>query len=231
MDADGFEGGVVHGAIERGSIAEALVREAKGWHYGAVAAPHPPPERLVKRPLIAVYGSSIAQEGDDAWRLAYALGRELVDAGADVMTGGYGGVMAACSKGAHEAGGRVVGVTVELFEARGPVNPWVTERVHTPDLFARLRHLVEHADGFVVAPGSVGTLTELFLTWTLVSVRSKADAPLVLLGDHWDEYLAAHRHPALVPHHLFEFVSTAATPADAARRVLSPVTVRAGLVK
>ena len=76
------------------------------------------------RPLIAVFGSSTVQESDRAYRLAYELGRELALVGADVMTGGYSGTMEACSKGAHEAGGHVVGVTVELFEKRGPVNRW-----------------------------------------------------------------------------------------------------------
>src|SRR5512147_1308874 len=122
-------------------------------------------------PRIAVYGSSTAREGDAAWRIAHALGGELARAGAAVMTGGYGGIMEACSQGAHDAGGHVVGVTVDLFEQRGPVNRFVRERVHTPDLYERLRYLVHHADGFVTVPGSIGTLTELFLTWTMLSVK------------------------------------------------------------
>src|SRR5881397_2903323 len=102
-----------------------------------------------RAPLIAVYGSSTKRESDAAWQQAYALGAELARHGAAVMTGGYGGIMEACLRGAHEAGGHVVGVTVELFEARGPVNRWVKERVHTPRLYARLEHLIEHAAGFV----------------------------------------------------------------------------------
>ena len=173
------------------------------------------------RPLIAVYGSSTVRESDPAWRLAYDLGRSLALSGADVMTGGYGGVMEACSRGAHDGGGHVVGVTVELFEARGPANAYVRERVHTADLYERLRHIVERADGFVVAPGSIGTLTELFLTWTLLSVKGRRDAPLVLLGEHWEAWLAAHRQPMLVPEHLFKWVAMARTPEEAARLVLS----------
>ncbi len=95
-----------------------------------------------QRPLIAVYGSSTTREGQPAYDLALALGRHLGELGADVMTGGYSGVMEACSRGAREAGARAVGVTVELFEARGPANRWVNERVHTPDLYARLQHIV-----------------------------------------------------------------------------------------
>lgn len=172
-------------------------------------------------PRIAVFGSSTAREGQPAWTLGFELGRELARAGATVITGGYGGTMAAVSRGAHEAGGHVVGVTVELFEARGPVNDWVRERVHTSDLFERLRYLVNHADGFVTLPGSIGTLTELYLTWTLLSVSGRAAAPLVVLGDMWRDVFDAHRHPALIPEHLFDHVQIAETPAEAARRVLA----------
>ena len=172
------------------------------------------------RPCIAVFGSSTVRPGEPAWDLGVALGRELALAGATVMTGGYGGLMEACSQGAHEAGGHVVGVMVELFEARGPVNRWVHERVHTDRLTARLEHLVERATGYVVLPGSVGTLTELFLVWTLVSVRGHAHAPVVLLGEHWPAFLNALREPDLVVPRLFEFVECAANPADAARRAI-----------
>jgi hypothetical protein len=174
-----------------------------------------------ERPLIAVYGSSTAREGQPAYDMALALGRHLAELGADVMTGGYSGVMEACSRGAREAGARAVGVTVELFEGRGPVNAWVSERVHTPDLYARLQHIVARADGFVVTPGSIGTLTELYLTWTLVSVQARPHAPIVLLGERWPAVLEAHRGGEAVPERLYDFVEHALDPLDAARRVMA----------
>lgn len=173
------------------------------------------------RPLIAVFGSSTVQPHEPAWRLAYDLGRALAESGADLMTGGYSGTMEACSRGANEAGGHVIGVTVELFEPRGPANRWVKERVHTATLYQRLEYLIERASGFVVLPGSLGTLTELFLAWTLLSVQGRAAAPLVLLGDHWRDFLTALRHPDMVRPGLFPFVEVAADPADAARRALA----------
>jgi len=173
-----------------------------------------------RNPQIAVFGSSTVRPADAAWSLGVALGRELALAGADVMTGGYGGAMEACSQGANEAGGHVVGVTVELFETRGPVNRWVHERVHTPRLYSRLEHLIERADGFVVLPGSIGTLTELFLAWTLVGVGARTHAPIVLLGDMWPPVLEALRHPDAIPPRLFELVTLTLDPAEAARIAL-----------
>ncbi len=172
-----------------------------------------------RQPVVAVFGSSTIGEGDPAYAGVVALGSELARAGFAVMSGGYGGAMAAVSRGAHEAGGHVIGVTVELFERRGPVNPWVRERVHTPDLHERLRHLVRTADAFIAVNGSIGTLTELFLTWTLLSVSARPPAPLVLMGEHWHGWLAAQRAPGLVPGHLFGFVEVADTPRAAAQSV------------
>jgi hypothetical protein len=183
----------------------------------------PPP-----RPLIAVFGSSTITPADAPWPLALELGRELALAGADVMTGGYGGAMEACSRGAHEAGGHVIGVTVELFEKRGPANRWVKERVHTPRLYDRFQFLMDNATGFVVLPGSIGTLTELFLAWTLVSVRGRDPAPIVLLGAHWPELLSALRRPEGIPSELFQHVQVASDPRDAAQRAIAANRAAAG---
>jgi predicted Rossmann-fold nucleotide-binding protein len=117
----------------------------------------------------------------------------------------------------------VIGVTVDLFERRGPVNPWVRERVHTPDLFERLRHLVHSADGFVAVAGSIGTLTELFLVWTMVSAEGRAAAPIVLMGPQWRAWLELHRGPAFVPARLHELVRVADTPELAAEAVVAGI--------
>jgi uncharacterized protein (TIGR00730 family) len=173
-----------------------------------------------RRPLIAVFGSSTIPEGSERYREAEELGRRLAEGGADVVTGGYGGAMAACSRGARAAGGHVVGVTVELFERRGPANAWVDERVHAPDLFERLRTIIGRADGFIAVAGSVGTLAEVFLTWNLLMAGARPVVPLVLLGRPWREWLEAQRAPDLVLPELFAYVCVADTPAEAARAVL-----------
>lgn len=178
-----------------------------------------------RRPLIAVFGSSTMQPHEPAYDDARRLGAELARHGAAVMTGGYDGAMAAVSEGAHEAGGHVVGVTVEMFEGRGPVNRWVRERVHTRTIFERLEQLVHRADGFVAVTGSVGTLNEVFLAWTLLGVSARQPAPLVLMGTHWHAWLDAHRAPGFLPAHLFDLIEVADTPQSAAERVLSRLTV------
>jgi uncharacterized protein (TIGR00730 family) len=172
-----------------------------------------------RAPVVAVFGSSTLREGDAAYGEIRRLGAELARRGFAVMTGGYDGAMAAASRGADEAGGHVIGVTVETFEARGPANPWVRERVHTADLPERLRVLAARADAFVVVTGSIGTLTELFLCWTLVAVGARPRAPLVLMGEHWHEWIELHRSPGFVAEHLFRWVEVADSPEETAQRV------------
>jgi uncharacterized protein (TIGR00730 family) len=178
---------------------------------------------------VAVFGSSTVREPDAAWREAHELGGALARRGVATMSGGYGGAMAAVSRGAHEAGGHVIGVTVDLFERRGPVNPWVRERVHTPDLFERLRHLVHAADGYVAVAGSIGTLTEVFLVWTLVSVEGRPAAPIVLMGPQWHAWLELHRGPAFVPARLHALVEVADTPELAAAAVVAGIARAQGI--
>ena len=111
--------------------------------------------------------------------------------------------------------------------SKAPANPgvsrWVKERVHAPDLFERLRHIISRADGFVAVSGSVGTITEILLTWNLLLTRARPPAPLVLLGAPWKGWLDAHREPGLVLPELFSFVGLAETPEEAVRLVLDGV--------
>lgn len=192
------------------------------------ATPNGAPVTTIRRPIVAVFGSSTLAPTDPVYAEVRELGAGLARGGAATMTGGYDGAMAAASQGAAEAGGHVIGVTVELFEKRGPVNRWVTERVHTPDLFARLRHLVDHADGYVVVAGSIGTLNELFLVWTLASVSTHSPTPIVLMGSQWHDWLAAHREPRFVPERLHRFVQVADTPSAAAEAVLAGIATARG---
>src|SRR5262245_22119340 len=195
-----------------------MARDGWEWHTGA----HSRLGGLVSAsPIVAVFGSSTFRVDDRPYQLAHDLGRELARQGATVMTGGYAGVMEACSRGAHEAGGHVIGVTVELYEKRGRANRWIRERIHTPDLFERLRHLMTRPDGYVVLPGSVGTCTALFLAWPLLPGRARPRAPLILLSARWNAILDAHRGEHLIPEALFHSVRIATSPAEAARAALA----------
>jgi uncharacterized protein (TIGR00725 family) len=170
-------------------------------------------------PRIAVYGSSLLGVNDPGYPMAYDLGAALARGGATVVTGGYGGVMAAASRGAAEAGGHVIGVTVEPYADRGSGNRWVAERIHTVDLLERMRELVVTPDARVAVEPSLGTLNEVFLAWTLASQGAIKPGSLVLLGPRWPDYLEAHRD--VVGGELLTHLRCASTAAEAAQLALT----------
>jgi predicted Rossmann-fold nucleotide-binding protein len=97
--------------------------------------------------------------------------------------------MEAASRGAHEAGGHVVGVTCTLIEDWRSLraNAWVREEKRFATLRERLYHLVEFCDAAVALPGGIGTLSEVALTWSLLQTRELKSKPLVLVGQAWSQ--------------------------------------------
>jgi uncharacterized protein (TIGR00725 family) len=106
---------------------------------------------------VGVVGSSSPSPQLEA--VAEQVGRELAIAGAVVVTGGLGGVMAAATRGAVEAGGMTIGILPGLD--RKEANPWV--RAAIPTGIGELRNgLVVRASDVVIAiGGEYGTLSEI----------------------------------------------------------------------
>lgn len=136
---------------------------------------------------IAVFGGSQPKEGDAAYTEAYELGRLLGQAGHTVLTGGYIGVMEAVSRGAHEAGGHVIGVTCDEIERWRPVAPnrWIKEEWRAQTLLERLQTIITRSDAALALPGGPGTLTEIALTWNLMIIQVLSPRPLILVGSGW----------------------------------------------
>jgi len=137
---------------------------------------------------VAVFGSSEPVPGDALYERGRRLGRLLAEAGFSVVSGGYGGVMEAASRGAREAGGTTIGVTCAIFSWRRP-NEYLGQVVETADLFERTRALVQRSEGFVVLPGKAGTLAELSLLWALHRAGCLGGRPVLLLGARWTTLL------------------------------------------
>jgi uncharacterized protein (TIGR00730 family) len=109
------------------------------------------------------------------------IGRALTAAGFAVITGGGPGAMEAANKGALEAGGISVGLGIELPFEQG-LNPYVDIGVNFRYFFVRKTMFVKYAKGFVVLPGGLGTMDELFEALTLVQTRKVTKFPIVLFG-------------------------------------------------
>src|SRR5438270_9889332 len=142
-------------------------------------------------PAVTVFGGSRVEPDSDEYLQAQSLGRALAERGFDVVTGGYNGVMEAVSRGAKEAGGHVVGVTVDLTAThfqRLP-NSYLDQEVRTAALLERIDKLVELGAAYVVLPGGAGTLAELGIVWNLALLGALQDKPLVVVGSGWERVL------------------------------------------
>ncbi|HMA46434.1 MAG TPA: TIGR00725 family protein, partial [Frankiaceae bacterium] len=108
---------------------------------------------------VAVVGPGEASAGQE--EVAYEVGARLARAGLLVVTGGLGGVMAAASRGAVEAGGRTLGLLPGTDPAAA--NPWVQAVVPTGLGQARNALVVGSAAALVAVGGGWGTLSEVAL--------------------------------------------------------------------
>jgi uncharacterized protein (TIGR00730 family) len=149
-------------------------------------------------PAISCFGSARTKPDDPVYAVGEEVGRKLSAAGFAVITGGGPGVMEAVNKGASEGGGTSVGLGIELPFESG-LNPWVDIGINFRYFFARKTMFVKYSQGFVVLPGGLGTLDELFEALTLVQTRKVTSFPLVLLGsDYWQGMIDWLRDRALV---------------------------------
>jgi len=159
---------------------------------------------------VTVFGGAQPKEGSTAYNQARELGALLAQHGHAVLTGGYMGTMEAVSRGAHETGGHVIGVTcvdIEKWRGASP-NPWVKEERRMQTLLERLSGLIEGCDAAFALPGGAGTLTEISLMWNLMIVESLPPRPLTLIGSGWqstfnqffhqfDRFMPAHQREML----------------------------------
>ncbi|MDZ7727921.1 MAG: TIGR00730 family Rossman fold protein [Dehalococcoidia bacterium] len=134
-------------------------------------------------PCVTVFGSARFTEDHPAYRDGLAIGQELARSGFTTMTGGGPGVMEAANRGAREAGGRSVGATIQL--PNETPNAYLDRSVHFRYFFVRKVMLVKYSYGFIVCPGGLGTLDEVFETATLVQTGKIHDFPIVLFGSRF----------------------------------------------
>lgn len=161
---------------------------------------------------IGVMGSARLTEKDNWWTGAYQLGALLAAKGFVIVTGGYGGLMAAVSRGAHEVGGQVIGLTMQHWTNVEP-NQWNADLRWSHNYGTRLNHFLS-CDGVIALPGGVGTLSEMALAWAASQTEGKA-LPLVLLGECWPPIIQSLRENLIVSDGDLSLLRFAASPEEA----------------
>ncbi len=140
-------------------------------------------------PCVTVFGSARFKEDNRYYQMARETGSVLARKGFAVMTGAGPGIMEAANRGAREAGGLSVGCNIELEHESKP-NDYLDHYVDFRYFFIRKVMMVKYSKAFVLMPGGVGTLDEIFETSTLIQCRKISDFPLVLMGvDFWTPLL------------------------------------------
>jgi uncharacterized protein (TIGR00730 family) len=133
-----------------------------------------------------------------------------------VVTGGGPGLMEAANRGAHDAGGKSMGLNIVLPMEQCP-NPYVTPELSFQFHYFAVRkmHFLMRARALVAFPGGFGTLDELFETLTLIQTKKIKPVPVLLFGrEYWEKIInfdALAEEGTVDPEDLslFEYVETA----------------------
>jgi uncharacterized protein (TIGR00730 family) len=130
---------------------------------------------------VTVFGSARLPETNLYYQKARELGQKLSQAGHSVITGGGGGIMEAANRGAHEAGGKSIGLNIELPHEQ-TLNSYTTDNLEFHYFFARKVMLALSSKVYVYFPGGFGTLDEFSEILTLVETQKIPPVPIILFG-------------------------------------------------
>ncbi len=99
--------------------------------------------------------------------------------------------MEAVSRGAKDAGGRTIGITMRTSKSRA--NQWIDQEIQKENWQERLFDLIDRGGAYIVCPGGTGTLVELAVVWEMINKRLMETKPMVLLGDFWQPVIQCIR--------------------------------------
>lgn len=145
-------------------------------------------EQLAKiGPCISIFGSARTKQSSKYYKLTVEISKKISEAGFGIISGGGPGIMEAANKGARLAGGKSVGLNIELPFEQKP-NEYID-----PDnslgfdyFFVRKVMFTKYAQGFVMMPGGWGTLDEFFEVATLIQTRKFTLTPTICVGsEYW----------------------------------------------
>jgi len=161
------------------------IKANDSWHIFKIMSEFVQGFELMARigPCVSIFGSARTRPGNPNYELAEKIAFGLAMNGFGIITGGGPGIMEAGNKGAQAAGGRSVGLNIELpFEQSS--NPYVDrdKSMHFDYFFVRKLMFTKYAQGFIVLPGGFGTMDELFEALTLIQTGKVARFPIVLVG-------------------------------------------------
>jgi len=145
---------------------------------------------------VCVYCGSNRGTRPDYANAARALGTLLAQRGITLVYGaGNIGLMGICADAALAAGGQVVGVIPRALMEKEVAHHGLSELIVVNDMHERKLTMATRAEGFIALPGGLGTLEELFETWTWLQLGFHGK-PIALLdvAGYYDTLLAFLDH-------------------------------------
>jgi len=155
-------------------------------------------------PCISIFGSARTPSNHPNYKLTVEIAKSVSESGYGIISGGGPGIMEAANKGAQEANGVSVGLNIVLpFEQES--NPYIDKDklIDFQYFFVRKVMFVKYAQGFIVMPGGVGTLDELFEAFTLLQTSKVNKYPIILVGiEYWDGLIEWIKNRLLKEHNI-----------------------------
>jgi uncharacterized protein (TIGR00730 family) len=137
-------------------------------------------------PAVSFFGSSREKPQNKYYQLAERTAYQIAKAGFAVITGGGSGIMEAANKGAAHAGGRSIGLNIDLPIEQIP-NEFQNLSLNFRYFFCRKVMFLKYAHGFIVFPGGYGTMDEFTEALVLIQTLRQAYFPVILMGsDYWN---------------------------------------------
>ncbi len=133
---------------------------------------------------VSIFGSARLPENSKWCKMAEKLGFLLAQNGHAVISGGGPSIMQAANKGAYEAGGRSIGLNIQLPHEQH-INPYVTDTIEFHYFFARKVMLTISSKVYVFFPGGFGTLDEFSEILILMQEGKMPKMPMFLIGKNY----------------------------------------------
>lgn len=140
-------------------------------------------------PAVTIFGSSRSRPQSSTYKTTVRMAQLLTENGFNVISGGGPGVMEAANKGAAEAGGKSVGLHIQLPNEQQP-NKYANVRLDFKYFFIRKVMFVKYAVAYIIMPGGFGTLDELFEALTLIQTERIRSFPVILMDSRFWSGLA-----------------------------------------
>jgi len=141
---------------------------------------------------LCIFCSANHQIDHDFFGMTHELGEWAARNGHTIVFGGHdAGLMHCVSKAAKEAGGTIIGVVPRVIEQMGRLSPDLDVHIPTENLTDRKDLMMAQSDAFIVLPGGIGTLDELFTVTSAATLGYHAK-PIVLynMKGFWDSLIA-----------------------------------------